>query len=118
MANKITTYGYFKKRLRDSGYLVDDLFRRYGKADPRAWSVVIDPGGATISDSRILAEWLVAWLRLRVINLRAMCISVRDTVTAWIDFLVDFGMTVTITATVMLFTRVFAATAAATTGFD
>ena len=48
MANKITTYGYFKKRLRDSGYLVDDLYRRYGKSDPRAWSVVIDPGGASI----------------------------------------------------------------------
>lgn len=48
MANKITTYGYFKKRLRDSGYLVDELYRRYSKSDPRAWSVIIDPGGASV----------------------------------------------------------------------
>lgn len=48
MSNKLSTYGYFKKRLRDSGYVVDELYRRYGKTDPRSWSVVIDPGGATV----------------------------------------------------------------------
>jgi len=48
MANKLSTLGYFKKRLRDSGYMVDDLFRSYSIIDPRAWSVVIDPRGASI----------------------------------------------------------------------
>ena len=47
-SNKIRTYGYFKKRLRDSGYRVEDSFRRYAGTDPRAWSLIIDPGGASI----------------------------------------------------------------------
>jgi len=48
MANKLTTMGYFKKRLRDSGYMVDDLYRKFGDADPRSWSVVIDPLCASV----------------------------------------------------------------------
>ncbi len=48
MANKLTTLGYFKKRLRDSGYIVDDLYRGYTQLDPRLWSVVIDPHGASV----------------------------------------------------------------------
>lgn len=40
--------GYFKKRLRDSGYIVSDLYKEYGYTDPRAWSVVIDPGVASV----------------------------------------------------------------------
>ena len=48
MINKITTLGYFKKRLRDSGYAVEDLFRNYSYSDPRAWTVIIDPGMASI----------------------------------------------------------------------
>ena len=48
MSNKLETLGYFKKRLRDSGYIVDDLWRRYSRTDPRDWSVVIDPGCATV----------------------------------------------------------------------
>jgi hypothetical protein len=48
MANKLTTMGYFMKRLRDSGYVVDRLYNGYGLTDPRSWSVVIDPGNASI----------------------------------------------------------------------
>ena len=48
MANKLTTLGYFKKRMRDSGYMVDDLFRSYAASDPRAWTVIIDPGVASV----------------------------------------------------------------------
>ena len=48
MANKLTTLGYFKKRMRDCGYFVDDLFRNYAQTDPRHWTVVIDPGVASI----------------------------------------------------------------------
>lgn len=48
MANKLTTLGYFKKRMRDSGYVVEDLYRRYSSMDLRSWSVVIDPGNASI----------------------------------------------------------------------
>jgi len=48
MSNKLETLGYFKKRLRDCGYYVDELWRKYAKTDPRVWSVVIDPGCATV----------------------------------------------------------------------
>ena len=48
MANKLSTLGYFKKRLRDSGYVVDDLYRKFGDTDPRGWSVVIDPQTASV----------------------------------------------------------------------
>ena len=48
MGNKLTTMGYFMKRLRDSGYVVDRLFMTYSMTDSRTWSVVIDPGCASI----------------------------------------------------------------------
>lgn len=48
MSNKIRTKGYFKKRLRDSGYRVEDVFNNYSTLDPRAWTVVIDPGCASV----------------------------------------------------------------------
>lgn len=48
MANKLTTIGYFVKRLRDSGYVVDKLFTKYGYTDPRSWTIVIDPGNASV----------------------------------------------------------------------
>lgn len=43
MANKLTTLGYTLKRLRDSGYVVQKLFTDYSDADPRAWTLVIEP---------------------------------------------------------------------------
>lgn len=48
MSNKLTTLGYFKKRLRDCGYIVDDVYRGYSKTDPRIWTVIIDPGCASV----------------------------------------------------------------------
>jgi len=48
MANKITTLGYFKKRIRDCGYIVDDVFKGYGQHDPRSWTIIIDPGSASV----------------------------------------------------------------------
>lgn len=46
--NRITTLGYFKKRLRDSGYSVIDVFERYSFADPREWTIMIDPGVSSV----------------------------------------------------------------------
>lgn len=48
MANKLTTLGYTLKRFRDSGYIADKLFADYGNHDPRAWTLVIDPGGLSV----------------------------------------------------------------------
>lgn len=48
MANKITTLGYLLKRLRDSGYIANKLFANFGEADPRAWTVVIEPGKRSV----------------------------------------------------------------------
>ena len=41
--NKLTTVGYFIKRLRDSGYVTDKVYSEYAKIDTRAWTVVVDP---------------------------------------------------------------------------
>jgi len=48
MANKLTTLGYTLKRFRDSGYIANKVFADYGKSDPRAWTLVIDPGGTSV----------------------------------------------------------------------
>lgn len=48
MANKLTTLGYTLKRLRDSGYYAYKLFTDYGETDPRAWTIIIDPGVASV----------------------------------------------------------------------
>jgi hypothetical protein len=48
MSNKINTLGYFKNRLRKSGYVVEDVFKHFGKMDPRVWTIVIDPGNASV----------------------------------------------------------------------
>jgi len=46
--NKVTTCSYFIKRLRDSGYVVDKLFNDYSFADPRSWTVIVDPQVSSI----------------------------------------------------------------------
>lgn len=48
MANKLTTLGYTLKRLRDSGYYAYKLFTEYSHVDPRAWTIVIDPGVSSV----------------------------------------------------------------------
>lgn len=48
MGNKLTTLSYFMKRLRDSGYVVDRIFTGYGMVDTRTWTVIIDPGCASL----------------------------------------------------------------------
>lgn len=42
--NNITTQGYFIKRLRDCGFVVIKLFHNYNIADPRKWTLLINPG--------------------------------------------------------------------------
>lgn len=41
--NNITTQGYFIKRLRDCGFIVIKLFHDYSFADPRKWSILVNP---------------------------------------------------------------------------
>lgn len=48
MASKPTTLGYFTKRLRDCGYVVEKLYTDYSPMDSRAWTVIIDPGCASV----------------------------------------------------------------------
>ena len=48
MANKLTTLGYTLKRLRDSGYHAIKLFADYSEADPRTWTILIDPGQSSV----------------------------------------------------------------------
>ena len=46
--SKPTTLGYFIKRLTGSGYRVEKLFADYTLTDPRSWTVMIDPGCASV----------------------------------------------------------------------
>ena len=41
--NKITTKGYFTKRLRDCGYDVWNIREEYPETDNRKWTVLISP---------------------------------------------------------------------------
>ncbi len=42
--NKISTLGYFTKRLKDSGYVVWKIFDQYNIGDNRKWTVLVNPG--------------------------------------------------------------------------
>ena len=46
--NKLTTPGYFIKRLRDNKMCVIRIFQRYSKSDPRSWTILVDPGNTSI----------------------------------------------------------------------
>lgn len=46
--NSIKTPSYFVKRLRDSNFIVWKIFDNYGIHDPRCWTVLVDPNGASV----------------------------------------------------------------------
>ena len=46
--NKISTPGYFIKRLKDNNFNTFKIFKNYAEADPRRWTILVDPGGASI----------------------------------------------------------------------
>ena len=48
MKNKVTTCGYFIKRLRDNGYTVNRIFNEYSTQDCRKWTVMIEPRIASL----------------------------------------------------------------------
>ena len=43
MKNKIHTLSYFKKRMKDNGYVVWDVMNKYSIEDPRKWTVLLNP---------------------------------------------------------------------------
>lgn len=47
--NKISTLGYFLKRLRDCGFIAIKLYDKYSFQDPRKWMLMIDPGGRSVT---------------------------------------------------------------------
>lgn len=46
--NKVTTGGYFLRRLRESGFIAIRLFKDYADADPRKWTIMVDPSGSSV----------------------------------------------------------------------
>jgi hypothetical protein len=46
--NKLRTAGYFIKRLRDSGFVTVRVYNGYSEADPRKWTILVDPGNTSI----------------------------------------------------------------------
>lgn len=46
--NKLVTPGYFIKRLRDNKFITLRVFQKYNIADPRKWTVLVDPGNTSL----------------------------------------------------------------------
>lgn len=46
--NKLKTPGYFIKRLKDNGIITLRVFQKYDIADPRKWTILIDPGKSSV----------------------------------------------------------------------
>ena len=46
--NKLKTPGYFIKRLKDNDFVTLRIFTKYGESDPRKWTVLVDPSGASV----------------------------------------------------------------------
>jgi len=46
--NKIKTASYTIKRLKDNGFIVFKLFAFYSKTDPRRWTIIVNPGEASV----------------------------------------------------------------------
>ena len=46
--NKLKTAGYFIKRLKDNGFVTLRIFNKYSDADPRKWTVLVDPSGSSV----------------------------------------------------------------------
>lgn len=46
--NKISTLGYFLKRLRDCGFIAIKIYNKYSFQDSRKWSVMVDPGNRSV----------------------------------------------------------------------
>tara|TARA_R110001583_G_scaffold43179_2_gene137306 strand:+ start:1052 stop:1390 length:339 start_codon:yes stop_codon:yes gene_type:complete len=46
--NKLKTAGYFIKRLKDNDFVTLRIFDKYSEADPRKWTVLVDPGGSSV----------------------------------------------------------------------
>jgi len=47
--NKVTTNGYFLRRLKESGFVAIRIFAKFGEHDPRKWTMMVDPGGASVN---------------------------------------------------------------------
>ena len=64
--NKLKTASYFIKRLKDSGFETWKIFNKYSDADPRKWTVLIDPSGSSVyitcfENRPFLGEYLFAF---------------------------------------------------------
>jgi len=46
--NKLKTPGYFIKRLKDNDFVTLRIFDKYSDSDPRRWTVLVDPAGASV----------------------------------------------------------------------
>jgi len=46
--NKLKTPGYFIKRLKDNDFITLRIFDKYNDRDPRKWTVLVDPSGASV----------------------------------------------------------------------
>jgi len=64
--NKLKTAGYFIKRLKDNGFVTLRIFDKYNNKDPRKWTVLVDPSGASVyitcfENTPFLGEYLFSF---------------------------------------------------------
>ena len=46
--NKLSTPSYFIKRLKDNKFTTFKIFSNYDFADPRKWTILVDPGKSSV----------------------------------------------------------------------
>ena len=46
--NKLKTPSYFIKRLKDNDFVTLRVFDKYSDSDPRRWTILVDPSGASV----------------------------------------------------------------------
>ena len=46
--NKLKTPSYFIKRLKDNDFVTLRIFDKYSDSDPRRWTILVDPSGASV----------------------------------------------------------------------
>lgn len=95
--NRISTQGYFIKRLKDSGYVVWRMFDKYSIADNRKWTLLVNPGQESVFvtckvnvESRASTPHFDIYDPRQVVNMRTV---VTDSIEVLINHMIELNIT-------------------------
>lgn len=95
--NRISTQGYFIKRLKDSGYVVWRMFDKYSIADNRKWTLLVNPGQESVFvtckvnvDERAAPPHFDIYDPRQVVNMRTV---VTDSIEVLINHMIELNIT-------------------------